>query len=287
MLLNESLVNASLLSELRSMADTAQKDIEALLIEITQYGKTVNDTIVLLRHKLFDAAYTTFHYVAWILAADWAANYREVISFQGDVDLANVITTQSGDIVSLVSPLEIPVNVVYYIRYVCLYVTGIIICVATLASMYILLNKGDVEGLNLFAINRVVGLVWIGRIFLFIRNMAAICLLSTQVLLLENIHDYWHLVDVTHQPNESSADRSLRMFKTFLAAGEVSWLGYVLNDILAIFTAQYTTAYAVKSTTIVWVVAAILSLVVPPTHVATIDRQCAFAHVDFQLVCYS
>ncbi|KAH9151746.1 hypothetical protein AeRB84_005706 [Aphanomyces euteiches] len=287
LLLNESFVSSTLLAQLRSMADIARKDIQALSIEITQYGKTVNGTTVFLRHQIFDPAYPSFHYVAWLLAVDWATNLREVISFQGDVDSVNVITALSFDSDTAVSSLEIPVNVAYYIRYVCLYVTGIIICVAALASLYILFNKGNIEGLNLFEINRLVGIVWIGRVFLFVRGMAAICLLSTQVLSLENIHDCWHLVDATRQSNESPGDRGVRIFKTILAAGEVSWLGYVLNDIFSIFTAQYTTAYVIKCTTVVWGVAAILSLVSPPTHDATLDRQCTFAHVDFQLVCNS
>ncbi|KAG9398759.1 hypothetical protein AC1031_014075 [Aphanomyces cochlioides] len=287
LLLSESFVSSTLLAQLRSMADIAQKDIQALSIEVNQYGKTVNDTTVLLRHQIFDAAYPSFHYIAWLMAVDWATNIREVISFQGDVDSANVITSVSYDTDTSVNSQDIPVNVAYYIRYVCLYVTGIIICVAALASLYILVNKGHIEGLNLFEINRVVGIVWIGRVFLFIRGVAAICLLSTQVLSLENIHDCWHLVDATRHSNESSGDRGLRIFKTILAAGEVSWLGYVLNDIFSIFTAQYTTSYVIKCTTVVWGVAAILSLVAPPTHDATLDRQCTFAHVDFQLVCNS
>ncbi|CAK4344389.1 unnamed protein product, partial [Aphanomyces euteiches] len=145
------------------MADIARKDMQALAIEVNQYGKTVNDTTVFLRHQIFDPAYPSFHYVAWLLAVDWATNLREVISFQGDVDSANVITSVSYDTDTAVNPQDISINVAYYIRYVCLYVTGIIICVAALASLYILFNKGNIEGLNLFEINRLVGIVWIGR----------------------------------------------------------------------------------------------------------------------------
>ncbi|KAH9121531.1 hypothetical protein LEN26_010620 [Aphanomyces euteiches] len=287
LLLNDSLFDPELLIKLQTMAAIAQRDIQAMPIEINQYGKTVNDTIAIMRHQIFDPAYPTFHYVAWLLAMEWATNSREVISIQGDLGMANIMTTHYDDITTLVNPLEIPVNVAYYIRYVCLYVTGIIMCVAALASIYLFINKGYVEGWNLFEINRVVGIVWIGRTFLFIRSMAAICLLSTQVLLLENTNNVWHLVDSTQLLNESSGDRALRIFKTFLAAGEVSWLGYVLNDILVVFTAQYTTAYVIKCTTIVWGAAALLSMLSPPNHKATVQRECKFAHVDFQLVCTS
>ncbi|KAG9398843.1 hypothetical protein AC1031_014161 [Aphanomyces cochlioides] len=286
-LLNDSMVDPSLLANLRSMAEVAQKDMHTLAVEINQYGRTVNGIAVLMRHEIFDPAYPSFHYIAWVLAMEWATNNREVISFQGNLHTANVITARSFDVASLVNPLEIPVNVAYYIRYVCLYVTIFVISVATLATLYILRNKGNVEGLNLFAINRVVGIVWIGRTFLFIRSMAAICLLSTQVLSLENVNDLWRLVDATHLANESSIDRGLRIFKTILAAGEVSWLCYVLSDILTLFTAQYTTGYTIKCTTLVWIVSAIISLAAPATHVATLQRECQYAQVDFQLICTS
>ncbi|KAG9398813.1 hypothetical protein AC1031_014130 [Aphanomyces cochlioides] len=105
---------------------------------------------------------------------DWAVANLEVISFH-DKNSLNVLTSPLYDVASLVNPLEIPVNVAFYIRYACLYVTTIIICVAVLASIYLFMNKGYVEGLNLFELNRVAGIVWIGRTFLFIRSMAAIC----------------------------------------------------------------------------------------------------------------
>ncbi|KAH9115390.1 hypothetical protein LEN26_012995 [Aphanomyces euteiches] len=54
-----------------------------------------------------------------------------------------------------------------------------------------------------------------------------------------------------------------------------------------VYTAQYTPAYVFKCNLMVWGFAAILSLVSPATHTATIQRQCTFAHVDYQLVCTS
>ncbi|KAH9194650.1 hypothetical protein AeNC1_003386 [Aphanomyces euteiches] len=280
--LNDSrLSDPSLVPTLSSMAKKAQNEVYALGVEIIQYVNAVNDTIALARYNIFDPSYPSFHFMAWLLAIDWATNNREVISFQGDLNSINVLSTQTFDLVSTFNPLEVPYNVAYYIRYVCLYVTACIICVATFVIFYIFLHKGRVEGWNFFEINRVAGIVWIGRTSLFVRSMAAICLLSTQSLSLEQVNKVWHLVDV----NESSNDRAIRIFKTFLAAGEVSWLVYVLNDILMVFTAQYTTAYVIKCTIVVWSASACFSWLSPAIHVATLDRQCTFAHVDFQLVC--
>ncbi|KAG9398817.1 hypothetical protein AC1031_014133 [Aphanomyces cochlioides] len=286
--LNDSrLSDPSLVPTLSSMAKNAQNDLYELGVEIIQYVSAVNNTIALVRHNIFHPSYPSFHFMAWLLAMDWAANNREVISFQGDLDSINIISTQTFDIVSTVNPLEVPYNVAYYIRYVCLYVTACIICVATFVIFYIFLHKGHVEGWNFFEINRVAGIVWIGRTSLFIQSMATICLLSTQSLSLEQVNKVWHLVDATLLLNESSNDRAIRIFKTFLAAGEVSWLGYVLNDILMVFTAQYTTAYVIKCTIVVWSASVCFSWLSPAIHVATFDRECTFAHVDFPLVCTS
>ncbi|CAK4846925.1 unnamed protein product, partial [Aphanomyces euteiches] len=58
--------------------------METLRIEVAQYGKTSSGNLTLLRHQIFDPKYPSFHYMAWILAYDWAIALREVISFHGD-----------------------------------------------------------------------------------------------------------------------------------------------------------------------------------------------------------
>ncbi|KAH9064696.1 hypothetical protein Ae201684P_003483 [Aphanomyces euteiches] len=277
----------TLVPTLTNLAQAAQKDILSADVNIVQYGLTSEWELFVFKHNIFDPAYPSFHFVAWMLAIDWALASREVISFQGDISSVNVLTASSNSAGSSVNPLEIPVNVAFYIRYACLYVTSIIICVTILASIYLFLNKGYVEGLNLIEVNRVAGIVWIGRTFLFIRSIAAICLLSTQVLSLQPVNNIWHMTSASDVSDESSTEKATRLFKTFLAAGEVSWLGFVLSDILMVYTAQYTPAYVFKCNFMVWGLAAILSWVSPATHTATIQRQCTFAHVDYQLVCSS
>ncbi|CAK4190152.1 unnamed protein product [Aphanomyces euteiches] len=115
----------------------------------------------------------------------------------------------------------------------------------------------------------------------------AFCLLSTQVLALENVNDVWKFTAASNVVNDAPLDRMVRVFKTFLAAGEACWLGYVVSDIFTVVTAQYTSVYAMKSNVIVWGIAALLSWTVPVTHTGTLDRTCDFAQVDFQLVCSS
>ncbi|KAH9111272.1 hypothetical protein AeMF1_014161 [Aphanomyces euteiches] len=261
----------TLVPKLATLAQVAQKDILSADVNIVQYAIKSQGTLVILKHNIFDPAYPSFHFAGWMLAIDWALAAREVISFQGDIRSLNVLSASSSSTGSSVNPLEIPVNVAFYIRYACLYVTSIIICVTILASIYLFLNKGYVEGLNLLEVNRVAGIVWIGRTFLFIRT-------CQQHLAYDQCSDV---------SDESSIEKATRLFKTFLAAGEVSWLGFVLSDILMVYTAQYTPAYVFKCNFMVWGLAAILSWVSPVTHTATIQRQCTYAHVDYQLVCSS
>jgi hypothetical protein len=234
---------------------------------------------------LFDESVPSFDYFAWLLVHDWSLAYREVIAVEGDIGAMNVLTTRSTDVGSAVNPLEIPVNVASYIRYACLYITCVVICVAILASLYLIACNGYVEGLNLLEFNRVAGIVWIGRTILLVRSLSAIGMLSTQVLSLEGINGLWGFQDGRGSQVEAPTDTAIRYFKTFLAAGEVSWFGFVLNDFFMVVTQQYTTAYVFKCNFMIWGISALLSLVFPVAHTATIDRQCHAPQVDFQLVC--
>ncbi|KAF0684940.1 hypothetical protein As57867_023026, partial [Aphanomyces stellatus] len=289
-LLNTTLLpDQTVIPKLQAFAQIAQQDVYQLGVEFFQFGKknTTTSEVLLLRQNIFDPAVPEFFFLAWQLATDWVTAGREVISIEGDIGIINVISPSSAALSSLSNPLEIPLNVSGYIRYVCLYVTVVIICVAILATIYLVLSRGYVEGLNFFELNRVGGLVWVGRTFLFVRSVAAISLLSTEVLAMEYGNNFWHFNSIAQLIGESSTDKAIRLFKTVLAAGEMSWLGFVLSDMLMVFTQQYSPAYVFKCNFVVWGASAILSLAAPTAHTATINRQCELAQVDFQLVCSS
>ncbi|RQM21690.1 hypothetical protein B5M09_008512 [Aphanomyces astaci] len=88
-----------------------------------------------------------FHFLEWML--DWVMAICEVLSFQGNTDLVNVITTAAYALSSLANPLDVSVNVASDIRYVCVYVTCILIGFASFATVYRVTNRGYVEGLAL------------------------------------------------------------------------------------------------------------------------------------------
>ncbi|RHY71717.1 hypothetical protein DYB38_003240 [Aphanomyces astaci] len=281
--------NEAWFSTMAALAATAQADVRNVGVEVFQYGtgESTSSNVTFLRHTLFDESLPGFHLLSWYLVVEWCLAQREVISLQGDRGTINLLTYHSADVGSLVNPLELPVNVALYIRYACLYVTSAIICVAFLSTLYLLANRGYMEGLNMLELNRVAGVVWVGRTLLFVRGLAAISLLSTQVLTLTPVGDQWGFRDPRVIVDETATDQAMRFFKTFLAAGEVSWLGFVLSDMLIVMTQQYTTAYVFKCNFMVWGASALLSWIIPATHTATMTRQCEMPQVDFQLVCTS
>ncbi|CAK4687497.1 unnamed protein product [Aphanomyces euteiches] len=275
LLLNTSIQpDPTAIPALEPLAQVARDDLYRLGVEMVQYGKTATGaTISLIQRFLLS---TTRHGRSSTTGATRTAN--------GSV---KVITATQADLTSLVNPLEIPVNVATYIRYICYYVTYVIIIVAALATVYLVLSKGYVEGRNLLEINRVAGLVWVGRTFIFVRSLAAICLLSAESLALVTVNQAWRLTSASNVVTNSWNDRVVRNFNIFIAAGELSWLGFVLNDILMVVTAQYTPAYVFKCNFMIWGLAALLSWASPAKHTATMERDCTMPQVDFQLVCSS
>ncbi|RHZ00239.1 hypothetical protein DYB31_010069, partial [Aphanomyces astaci] len=175
-------------------------------------------------------------------------------------------------------PLEIPTNVALYLRYATMYITGTIFAASVVATMYILLARGHIEGRNMFKLNRVAGIVYMGRPLLLLRSMAAMSVLSTATLQLEQsssgVLTYF----------TATSTRPLTVVgavKMFLAAGEVSWFTFVLNDMFMVVTRQYTSPYAFKSSLIVWMSSGVLSFASPVQDIATLRRDCMIRAVYY------
>ncbi|KAF0724821.1 hypothetical protein Ae201684P_020485 [Aphanomyces euteiches] len=126
-------------------------------------------------------------------------------------------------------------------RAVVLYVSAVMLAVAGVTLVYIGLFHGHVEVLNLLELNRVGAIVWIGRPLLFIRSLTALSLLSTAT------------VQLVYNGNETSFREVKNSFvKIVLAANEVTWTVAILNDILMIWTQEYTIYYATMNSVLVW-----------------------------------
>ncbi|KDO35147.1 hypothetical protein SPRG_01214 [Saprolegnia parasitica CBS 223.65] len=229
-----------------------------------------------VQSSLFDDVDPGFHLFGWLYVLEWLAGSREVVTFSSADGAYTVLSGRNPVHIGPVNPLEVPVNVALYFRGVLLYVSSVLFFVACLACGYIVSSHGHIEGYNMLALNRVTGLVWIGRPLIFLRGITAVCLLSTAKLDLMQSHGFFYLVSVPQL-----------WLTTVMAAGETTWLVFILNDAFSVATHQYTSLYAAPSSLLVWLVAAIWTLTLPVDHYTDVHRTCIVPAVDLQLVCDS
>ncbi|KAF0715001.1 Aste57867_3612 [Aphanomyces stellatus] len=146
--------------------------------------------------------------------------------------------------------------------------------VTIFALGYAIATHGFLEPKNMLKLNRMVGMVWIGRSLVVLRGATAICLLSTCTL------------DLVQQNSVSVyMAGTLPWYKSLLAAGELMWIVYVVNDICSLATQQYTAHYATFSSIVAWSAAAILIFVNPQVHSVRVARVCHAIEFDFQSTC--
>ncbi|OQR81010.1 hypothetical protein ACHHYP_16855 [Achlya hypogyna] len=248
-----------------------------LIIETHQLIINGSDTqaVDLVRQRLLDGD-APWQFISWIYLYEWITAAREVVHFRGDnrgVTLLSAIAQVQS--VSL-DITEIPTELSYVCQTCVKYVTLTLLTIAFVASLYVVAVGGNVEPWNLFEFNRVVGHVWIGRLLLVVRSATALWLLHTARLELVVIG----AGVVLHSP-------PLSWFNVLLASSELTWLAYILNDLLSVVTQQYTCVYAYKSTFCVWMASITLSQLMPQTYSATLDRVCNSIDMDAALDCTS
>ncbi|KAF0682798.1 Aste57867_25097 [Aphanomyces stellatus] len=219
-----------------------------------------------------------FELFSWLHVFDWVQGTREAVTFRGDMGSFTTLSNVYNSIDSPSDPMEVPLNVALYLHRVIQYFTFVLICVATIMGLYILSSHGHIEGLNMFSFNRVGGLVWLGRPFMLVRGITALCLLSTASLELDRPFTGLAVYFGAVPPNPIT---------TFFSSGEASWIAYILNDLFSTLTKQYTSTYSFKSSLLLWGVAAVWSFVQPVVHSVELARTCHVVAVDAQVVCQS
>ncbi|KDO33570.1 hypothetical protein SPRG_19202 [Saprolegnia parasitica CBS 223.65] len=221
-------------------------------------------------------------YTSYALAYDWSIGVREVVAAHGDVGSVAVITAVSSMSRFATSGIEMPLNVATYLRGLCQYVSFVLAAIALIAGLYTLANGCTSEGYNLFEVNRVGGLTWIGRPLLFVRSITALCILSTATLQLQK-------TGITTRPISSRDDvTSVVAYVTkILAASELGWLVYIFDDLCMAWTRQYSASYTPKTALTTWLMAVVLSFTSPVSHSATIQRSCSLVEMDFEMMCHS
>ncbi|OQR94002.1 hypothetical protein ACHHYP_01935 [Achlya hypogyna] len=271
------------LAAFETRATAVQYDINAHGVVITQYIKELASGNVSFFHQsVFTPTDPAMHFAGWIFAYDWATGAREVVSFEGDTGTFAMLSTSVAVTTFSASPYELPTNVAVYFRVLCQYISSVLLFVAVMAVIYSVANGFKIEGSNLWKVNRVGGMVWIGRPLLLLRSTTALCILSTAELQLSNEGDLTMFI-----ASDARERVIVATISKVLAAGELCWLVYIAVDYCMVVTQELTASYSSKTAILVWILAAALSLASPVTHNATINRQCVVTVVDYALVCHS
>ncbi|KDO34734.1 hypothetical protein SPRG_00796 [Saprolegnia parasitica CBS 223.65] len=273
----QQLLQALLLPNHEALIAAVRDDDTLQQLRLVQYMQAANGSIQLMQSPLFPLTDPSFHVFGYMYLLEWLRGVREVVSFESNYGRVVTLSARNPVLVGPVNALEVPTNVATYTRYVLLYVTGVLMLVALLTGGHVLWSRGCVHGYNLFAINRVTGLVWIGRPLLLLRGVSALCLLSTARLDIRKDDSGFYLFHAT-QPSWPA---------TIMAGGEATWVVFLLNDVASLYTREYTPLYAGRSSLAVWASVALWSLLTPVTPTAAIDRRCDIPAVDAQLVCES
>ncbi|EQC37684.1 hypothetical protein SDRG_04714 [Saprolegnia diclina VS20] len=277
---------AALASTLFSAESLAANRREAIALEandarvgFTQFlYRTETASYELFFQKLFEEP--GMHFASWTMVYDWAVDAREVLAFDGDIASFAVLSTTSRAVSMAANTIEMPVNVVVFLRTLCQYVSGVLAVIALVAIGYTLLNAFTTEGRNLFLLNRVAGAVWVGRPLLCVRSLTALCILSTATLQLQRT-DFVTTVTTSRQ----DVSRTLLTFSRVLAASELGWLVYTLEDAFMIYTREYASRYTTKTALLTWLVATILSFASPVEHSVRLQPLCTVVEMDLSLAC--
>ncbi|KAF0715063.1 Aste57867_3588 [Aphanomyces stellatus] len=265
---------------LYTQATAIQPDLEALKIEIVQYAqRRASAPVDLLRAPLFaptDPAYMIF---AWMFMGDWVQGLREVVSLQGDVSTLTLLSSYYNPLASTPNRLEIPTNVAYYCQLCLQYTTTMVFLLTFFALVYAAYARGYIEGFNMFEVNRVGGIVWVGRPFLLLRSLVAILTLATSTVQLQVTGAFTTI----HIPTPTG----IQWLSTLLAGAETCWLVIVLTDVGLVVTKDLTNSYSLLSSIVGTILSIALSVAQPVRPSFGLARMCDVAQLDFQLTCHA
>ncbi|KAF0695638.1 Aste57867_13560 [Aphanomyces stellatus] len=260
-----------------SVVVAAVADVRSIQPSLMQYVReNGSQPLQMLSFALLDPLDPTFDFWSWLHLLEWAAAEREVVAFQGDVGSIHLLTEWIPPVSQQVQASELPTTFTYFALGGVEYITCVMFVISILVLVHIVASHMHFEPSNLFKVNRVAGIVWVGRPLLLLRSVTALSLLSTATLdlVVQNRISRFHVPTVP-------------WYKTILGAGETTWLVFILNDIFTVWTKQFTAYYATPSSFLVWLVAAMVTLVKPVVHAATIQPECQIDDMDFQVVCSS
>ncbi|RHY82023.1 hypothetical protein DYB35_005836 [Aphanomyces astaci] len=264
----------TLYPDLVDVVRTAADDVAN--ISLVQVGlNTSNQTTTILRQPLVQAN-DLWTFFGWVQLYDWVHQAREVVRFEGDKGTATVMSRSYDSQSFAPNSLEIPQSAGLYFKYLTTYITVVFGLVAAIMVAYGAGTSFHVLGRNLFRFNRVVGSVWVGRIFLFVRGMTAVVLLSTSNIYFVTDHGFASLQWAPYT-----------FVEAVVISGEATWVVYVLQDFLVAFVDDYSYYAAPASSSLAWGLVFVQEIVSPNKASMNVERQCTTLIMAKQIVCNS
>ncbi|OQS03803.1 hypothetical protein THRCLA_21061 [Thraustotheca clavata] len=250
------------------------ESVRNLNIQWMQLGHYSFTSPIYVYHEPVLSNFNNSDILAWHALYDWMIGVREVVSFQGDNGNITLLGNTMNTYAQPVDVSQLPTVFALFAQRGVQYVTYVIIALASITSAYISFSRGHVEGMNLFKVSSVGGIIWIGRPLILVRSLTALCLLSTANVVLEMKNGMSYFTTISEQ-----------WYTTCLAANEVTWLVGIVNDLFIVYTNEWTHKYAFINSIIVWVTSACLATLVPVQPTITIDSKCQVDTLDFQVRC--
>ncbi|KAF0686983.1 hypothetical protein As57867_021168, partial [Aphanomyces stellatus] len=216
--------NAAAVDTIIDQVKSARDDITAIGVGTLQFAVNTNSgNDTLLTQRLLSTEPALWDVIGWVYLFEWATGVREVISFEGNVNIFPLVSNKYVPVINKAREVEVPRSACQYLWVASVIVSVVLFVVAILSTLYAGLARFRIVGRNLFQINRIVGAVWLGRPLLLLRGMTALVLFSTSPLSFD-------VKDGFTQFN--FAPRSF--FDSMVVSGEAMWISYVLNDFVLV-----------------------------------------------------
>ncbi|RHY35082.1 hypothetical protein DYB32_000417 [Aphanomyces invadans] len=243
-------------------------------IKFIQFARTRDRDAVLTQTMVQNPPDLTWTFFGWVAMYDWVNGLREVYTFAGDNGLVTLMSRPHGYLEMAANPLELQAQASKYVWYGTVYVSAVLGCVGLVLVLYGAKTCFQVEGLNLFQVNRIIGGVWIGRPLLMTRGFTALTILNTCSMAFVVDRGVSRLV-LRHRP----------WWQNFLLASEACWITYALNDGLLPLTQRYSHLYAPVSVAVSWTIVFVLSMLDPYDAQAMIHRNCTIVSFKHGVEC--
>ncbi|OQR84034.1 hypothetical protein ACHHYP_13993, partial [Achlya hypogyna] len=259
----------------QKMIDAASSDVQALNIGIMQFATDSRGAWQLLQYPLLteEPSWTFF---GSILLFDWIEGVREVVSFEGDAATL-VLISDAYD------PVHYPTSGVdRTLDYATMHVWHLLVAcnfafmvAAAITCRAVVVDNGASH--NFLFFNRLIGSVWIGRPFCFVRGLSAMAILSTAPLTLMRESTGSRLASIPRP-----------LWMSILFTGEATWIVYVLQDVcLIIMSPVHPQVSLPVGSLTAWLLFLVIERCTTVAPEGSLDRRCTSQDMDAMVQCTS